>query len=124
MKKVIKASTGYEKWFWDLHDKDMETGMALEGIVDSMGLGDEFFPDEGGDPTATEEEYKQVLDAYKNQPSTYTLIYTVLEHLVDKAGSIDGVTSCYFDDDTDSIRITVRDKSGKRARFNLVLEEG
>jgi len=62
MKQYVKAS--YEERFWELHDRDMETGLALEDIIDDLGWESKFFPYEGEPIEAKEGDYKEVLDEY------------------------------------------------------------
>ena len=62
MKRYVQAS--YEVKFWELHDKDMETGLALEEIIDDLGWEAKFFPYEGDPIEAEEADYKEVLDEY------------------------------------------------------------
>ncbi len=123
MKKVVKANKQYvkanwENYFWNLHSKDMETGLALEDIIEDMGLSDLFFP-EDGEPEAGELEYKTVIDAYGAQPSASININKILEQLVECAKGLDGVASCYLENDIAAIRITT---DGKK-RYQLVLQK-
>ena len=85
MKRIIKAS--YEDKFWNLHDRDYQTGTALEAIVDDMGLEDKFYGDE---ISATEAEYKAVLDRYQSNPASSKRTLSVLiERLCENVGVAD-----------------------------------
>ena len=81
MKKQVIAS--YEAKFWKLHDRDYETGTALEDIIDDFGWGSRFFPEGDEEPEADEEDYKAVLDEYQSA-STPAQSRKSLSHLVER----------------------------------------
>ena len=117
MKRQIRAN--WENYFWDLHEKNMETGVALEEIIDNMGLSDKFFPEDGSEPTADELDYKTVIDSYGAQPASSEMIYRIMENIVKSIREVDGVTACYFDLHSNALRITTED----RKNYELSIEK-
>ena len=65
MKRIMAAVDPYET-FWDLHESGYEVGTKLESIINDLGYFEDFFPDEG-DPTATDDQYEEVLDVYRGK---------------------------------------------------------
>ena len=65
MKRIMAAVDPYET-FWDLHESGYEVGTKLEGIINDLGYYEDFFPEEG-DPTATDDQYEEVLDIYRGK---------------------------------------------------------
>lgn len=61
MKRVIASN--YEDMFWDRYDSDPDFEYAMTRRIDNLMERDKFFP-KNGQPTATELEYKQLLDSY------------------------------------------------------------
>lgn len=116
MKKYVKAN--WETYFWDLHDKNFETGTVLEDIIDRMGLSDKFFP-EDGEPTANELDYKTIIDTYSSYPPDSEMIYNIMENIVGAIRKVDGITACSYDLDSNSLHIVTDD----RKRFQLSIEK-
>ena len=108
-KKYIKAS--YETQFWDLHDRDMETGIQLEEIVDDFGLTDAFFPDDG-EPTADSSDYQMVLREYESAnetaPATVPL-EDILEDIRLYMKGMKGIKRVDYMDEIDALRFTLND---------------
>lgn len=117
MKKYIRAN--WETYFWNLHEKNMETGIALEEIIDHMGLSDKFFPEDGSEPTADELDYKTVIDSYGAQPHSSEMIYSIMENIIGAIRGVDGVTGCHYDLNSNSLRITTED----RKNYQLTIEK-
>ena len=120
MKKYVKAS--YDDMFWDLHEQlGVDEAIKLEDIVEDLGLTDKFFTDEE-EPTATEEEYKMVLDAYRGDKSLDALTLTpeeVLDALEATLRGIDGVSHVYYDGEGNKLEFSIAD----RHDFELVLND-
>lgn len=103
MKKTIKAS--YETRFWKLHD-NYDSGITLEEIVDDLGLTDKFFPGEG-EPTATEADYKLVLDDFGGDGVTD--IDDVVAATIQMLGGLVGVKSAHYEPEIDAVRFRLSD---------------
>lgn len=96
--QTIQAS--YEDRFWKLHD-NYDSGITLEEIIDDLGLTDKFFP-ETGEPTATEADYKLVLDDFGGD--NITDIADVVEATIRMLGGLAGVKSAHYEPEIDAIR--------------------
>lgn len=120
MKKYVKAS--YEDVFWDLHEQlDPEEAIKLEHVVHNLDLTDKVFTDEE-ESTATEEEFKKVIDVYRKGRSLDTLMLTpakVLDALEDALYDIDGVSHIYYDREGNKLEFSIAD----RHDFELVLND-
>lgn len=117
MKRYIKASD--ETVFWDLHDSGYEVGVALEEIIDDLGLTDKFFP-EDGEPTADEEDYREVIKAYigTGEPVEVANLQDIVTNLVSSLNSQPGVKRSNWEDEIDAIRFTLNDGN----TYQLVLQ--
>lgn len=120
MKKYIKAS--YEDKFWELHDSSVEVGTALEDIVDDYGLEDAIFP-EDGEPTASEEDYRAILDDYSLSTGGEGVVdadvYDVLEELRIALKGTAGVKRADWIDEIEAMRFTLSDGH----TYQLVLQD-
>ena len=109
--QLIRAS--YEDRFWKLHDRDYQTGSALEDIIIDMGMLSKFFPDnENEEPTATEQDYFAVLDAFGDAEVD---ISDVVERTIQALAKIPGVRAAHYEPEVDAIRF--RFKNGKEFQF-------
>lgn len=74
MKRIVAADI-FDNEFWTLHeDGGYEEGVKLEEIISDLGWDNDFFPEEGL-PTATDEQYEEVLRIYREQGGN-TTVYT------------------------------------------------
>ena len=118
MKKYIKAS--YEDKFWDLHDSGYDIGIALEKIIDSKGLDILFFP-EDGEPEATEDDYREVLEAYEGSGNSANIpsIYEALNEVRNALQGSSDVKRVTWLDDIEAMRFTLTDGH----TYQLVLQD-
>lgn len=116
MKRAITAS--YESKFWDLHDRDYNTGTTLEEIIEDEGLTDEFFPDDG-EPIVDEEDYKRILTLYETNGRSSLQIDEVIDEVTSFLRSMDGITSARYEDEIEAIRFNI---SGS-GTYQLVLQQ-
>lgn len=92
MKRIV-AAYSYDNEFWTLHeDGGYEEGVKLEQIISDLGWDEDFFPEEG-EPTATDEQYDEVLRIYREQGGN-TTVYTDESVLSDVMEAV----SRYMDD--------------------------
>lgn len=92
MKRIL-AAYGYDNEFWTLHeDGGYEEGVKLEQIISDLGWDADFFPEEG-EPTATDDQYDEVLRIYREQGGN-TTVYTDESVLSDVMEAV----SRYMDD--------------------------
>ena len=111
MKRAIKAS--YEDQFWKLHDRDYETGSALEDIIVDMGMLSKFFPDnEDEEPQATEKDYFAVLEAFGD---TSVDIDDVVQSTIESLAKIPGLRAAHYEPEVDAIRFRL--PNGKEYQF-------
>lgn len=116
---MIKAS--YETKFWDLFDSNMSVGTKLEEIIDDFGWGSRFFPNDG-EPSADEQDYKDVLDEYENGSSgssKYISVDTIINQLIDDLNAMNGIKRVEYADSIDAIRFTLQDGH----KYQLVLQD-
>ena len=87
MKRIVASS---KDEFQDLYDSSREAGLKLEDIIADLGYyEDDFFvEEEDEEPTATEEQYKSVLDAYYGEGGDrHYSAEDVLEAVIDAINS-------------------------------------
>ena len=97
MRRII-ASTVYEDEFWNLYDNG-EDWEKLEEIISELGYDKDFFVEGNEQPTATEAQYKEVLDMYKENGGH--AVYNdqqVLDMVIDACYNIDGASVSSFED--------------------------
>ena len=123
MKKYVKAS--YEDKFWDLYDKvGMEESTKLEDIISDLGIEDKVFPPEDDEePTASEEDYKKVMELYAEGASIDDVIprdlRDVMLDIVSSLRSTKGVKHPYYEESIDAVRFTLADGH----EYQLVLQD-
>ena len=104
----------YDRLFWSLHDRDMETGLELEKIISDFCWDDLFFP-EDGEPTATEEDYRAVLQEIDADLD----IEDVIESIMSEMQGIRGISNISYEESIKAIRFTL----GNGIKYQLVVQE-
>lgn len=124
MKRYVKANN--ETTFWDLHDSEYEVGTKLEEIIDELGWGDRFFP-EDGEPTADENDYRIVLREYygfdnEDEDGDHpgpVHVKDVVADLASTLRSYSGIKHADWEEEIDALRFTL--DNGRT--YQLVLQD-
>lgn len=103
MKRIVSSNTySYDNEFWTLHEEGgYDEGVKLEHIISDLGWNDDFFPEDGSAPTATDEQYDEVLRIYREHGGHTTayndekLLYEVMNAVYQY---IDGARVQSFED--------------------------